>query len=79
MGVDGPGEGGVLGRGTHRELVHIGASQEDGPSFPKLAGDRSIVGGGVSACEKFGATGARLTQGIDVIFEDDGNAAKRLG
>src|SRR5208283_4765444 len=35
----------ILGRRTHRELVHVRLAEEDGPSLLEAAYDRGIIGG----------------------------------
>jgi hypothetical protein len=74
-GIAGQAEGRVFGRGAHGEFVHIGATEENGPRLAEERDGGGIVGGFVSL-ENLGSAGAGIAEGIEIIFEGDGDAAQ---
>ena len=71
---------GVLGRGAHRELVHVGLADEDGAGLAQPPGDGRLVGRVPALEDLRPAGGGRPDGGEQVLHRDrdPGQGAERL-
>ena len=74
-GVARDAEAGIFRGRAHGELVHVGASERDGPGGAQARDDRGVVGR-TEVAEDFGAAVARLVLDADGVLDRDGHTAQ---
>ena len=74
--VSGGSEGGGLGGGAHRELVHVGLAEDDQPGLFEARDDRRVVGRD-PALQDAGAAGGGHPGGAEVVLHGDGDPCQR--
>jgi hypothetical protein len=70
-------EGGILGGGTHGELVQVRLTEKYGPFFLELRNDRCIIGGYI-AFQDAGCCGRRAALHEHIVLDRERNAGERL-